>query len=311
MKITIILSSLLILSIAAFSGFTLSRSTQEMNLKINIKDLPKDKLRLIGPSDPLFEERLKKELKGESDEVIDALRPFSVFLENKGGKSLVAYMVQWCFTKADGTNQCYRKAVMNPQALMDGENLSPELERQSGRIKHDSAIFLSLLSPDGSGILRIEISAEEAESIRKGKRFEQSALRQRFHAYAGQFSQLTVSLDAAFFDDGTFVGPDTTNFFEQAKAVIDAKRDFLNELEAARSKSVPERETFYVHLQETASERTDFIDAKSTPTDYYNYFKNLAAGEFLQMKKVQGEDNAVAMALRPTKKPWVTLRKKN
>jgi hypothetical protein len=311
MKKTILLLSFLILLLAAFSGFTLSRSSQEMNLKTNVKDLPNDKLRLIGPSDPSFEERLKKELRGESVEVIDALRPFSVFLENKGGRSIVAYMVQWCFTRADGSNQCYRKAVLNPQALMDGENLSSELERQSGRIAHDSAIFLSLLSPDGSGILRVEISAQEAESIRQGKRFEQSSLWQRFHAYAGRFAQVTVSIDAAFFEDGTFVGPNTTGFFEQAKAVIDAKRDFLNELEGARSKSKPERESFYARLQETASQRTDFIDAKSTPTDYYNCFKNLAASEFLQMKKTQGEENAIAMVLRPARKPWVSLHKKN
>lgn len=282
-----------------------------MSLKTHIKDLPQHNLRLIGPSDPSFDERLRKELKGESNEVVDTLKPFSVFLENKGGSSVVAFLIQWCFTRADGSNQYYRKAVLNPQALMDGENLSPELRRQSGRIERDSAIYLSLLSTDGSGILRTEITSKEAEELKQGKRFDQSSLLRRFGAEAAQFTDITVSIDAAFFEDGTFVGPDTSNFFTQTKAVIDAKRDFLNELQAGLSNSAEARDSFYGHLQDTATQPMEPIDSSSTPTDYYNYFKKVSAGEFLQTKKLEGENKATARALRPMKKPWAKLRKKD
>jgi len=194
---------------------------------------------------------------------------------------------------------------------MDGEDLSPELRRQSGRVEHDSAIFLSLLSTDGSGILRTEVSPKEAEELKQGKRFDQSSLLQRFSAQAAQFTEITVSIDAAFFDDGTFVGPDTSNFFSQTKAVIDAKRDFLNELASEVSNSGKARDSFYGHLQEIVTQPIEPIDSSSTPTDYYNYFKKLSASEFLGMKERQGEDKAIAMAVRPMNKPWATLRKKD
>ena len=311
MKKTIILSLSLISLVSLLSGFALSGSSQPVRTKMHIKDLPQHNLRLIAPSDPSFDERLRKELKGESNEVVDTLKPFSVFLENKGGRPLVAYLIQWCFTRADGSNQYYRKAVLNPQALMDGEDLSPELRRQSGRVEHDSAIFLSLLSTDGSGILRTEVSPKEAEELKQGKRFDQSSLLQRFSAQAAQFTEITVSIDAAFFDDGTFVGPDTSNFFSQTKAVIDAKRDFLNELASEVSNSGKARDSFYGHLQEIVTQPIEPIDSSSTPTDYYNYFKKLSASEFLGMKERQGEDKAIAMAVRPMNKPWATLRKKD
>lgn len=311
MKKTIVLSLSLITLVSLLAGFALSGSSQTVSIKMHRKDLPQHNLRLIGPTDPSFDERLRTELKGESNEVVDTLKPFSVFLENKGAKTVVAYLIQWCFTKSDGSNQYYRKGVLNPQALMDGENLSPELRRQSGRIEPYSAIFLSLLSTDGSGILRTEASPKEAEELKQGKSLDQSSSLQRFSAQAEKFTEITVSIDAAFFEDGTFVGPDTTNFFNQTQAVIDAKRDFLNELAAGLSNSGRSRDSLYGRLQETATQPIESIDSSSTPANYYNYFKKLSASEFLQTKDVQGEDKAIEMALRPMNKSWATLRKKD
>jgi hypothetical protein len=310
MKKIIILSSLLIISLFGFSGFTLSRGSHGMSFKMHIKDLPQHGLRLISPSDPSFDERLRAELKGESNEVVDSLKPFSVFLENKSERPVVAYLIQWCFTTKEGRNQYYRRALLNPQPLMDGENLSQELERQSGRIEPGSAIFLSLLSTDGSGMLRAEVSPKEAEEFRQGKRLDRTSLLQRFTSQAAQYTEITVSIDGAFFDDGTFVGPDTSNFFNQTKAVIDAKRDLLNEIATGLSNLAMTRESLYEHLQEIANHPTDFIDSGSTPADYYNYFKKRYASDILQTKKLHGEDKALAVAVQPRNKPWAKLNKK-
>jgi len=277
---------------------------------MHIKDLPQHNLRLIGPSDPTFDERLRIELKGESNEVVDTLKPFSVFFENKGERPVVAYLIQWCFTTKDGRNQYYRKALLNPQPLMDGENLSQELKRQSGRIETDSASFLSLLSPDGSGMLRTELSPKEAEESKQGKRLDQTSPWQRFSTQAAQYAEITVSIDGAFFDDGTFVGPDTSNFFAQTKAVIDARRDLLNEIAIGLSNPAMTTDSLYGHIEETATQQSEPIDSDSTPTDYYNYFKKFYASDILQTKKLHGQDKALAMAVHPINKRWARLRKK-
>ncbi len=313
MKKNIVVSLFLVILVSFFSGFVLSKNAPQGSIKMHIKDLPHHNLRLISPSDPSFDERVNKEFRGQSNEVTDALKPFSVFLENKGESTVVGYLIQWCFTKADGSNQYYRKALLNPQALMGDQNLSPELSRQSGQIEPHSAIFLSLLSPQGGGNLGIKISREEAEEFRQGKRLDQSTLLQRFRAEAAQCTAITVSIDAAVFDDGTFVGPDTSNFFNQTKAVIEAKRDFLNELAAGLSNSSKLGDSQHGRLQETAAQQLEDLGSKSTPSDYYNYFKKLAAIEFLQAKNAQGEEQALEKArLEMNKnKPWVTLRKKD
>jgi hypothetical protein len=310
MKKTIVLSFSLIILVSVLSGFALSRSSQQVSIRMHIKDLPKHNLRLIGPSDPTFDERLTTELKGESNEVVDTLKPFSVFFENRGERPVVAYLIQWCFTTKDGGNQYFRKALLDPQPLMDGENLSPELKRQSGRIEPDSARFLSLLSTDGGGMLRAEVSPKEAEEFRQGKRFDKTWLLQRFSAQAAKYAEITVSIDAAFFDDGTFVGPDTSNFFAQTKAVIDARRDLLTEIAIGLSNSDMNRETLYGQIQETANQPAEPIDSGSTPTDYYNYFKKFYASEILKTKMLHGQDKALAMAVHPMNKPWARLQKK-
>jgi hypothetical protein len=281
-----------------------------MSVKIHIKDLPQHGLRLVSPSDPSFDERVRTELKGTSNEVVDTLKPFSVFLENRGNRPIVAYLIQWCFTRTDGSNKYFRKAVMDPQALMEGEDLSQEDKRQSGWIEPESADFLSLLSPDGGGILRTELSAEEAEAVKQGKKIDRTSLLQSFRTEAAKYAEITVSIDGAFFDDGTFVGPDTSNFFSQTKAVIDAKRDLLNEIANGLSNPAMTKDSLYGHVKETAALQIESIDSGSTPTDYYNHFKKLYAIEILQEKKLHGEDKALAMALNPMKKPWAKLNKK-
>lgn len=310
MKKNIILSLSLIILVSLLSGFALSRGPRLGTIKMHIKDLPQHNLRLIGPSDPTFDERLRSELKGDSNEVIDTLKPFSVFFENKGERPIVAYLIQWCFTTKDGRNQYYRKALMNPQPLMEGENLSQELQLQSGRIEPDSARFLSLLSTDGSGMLRAEVSPKEAEELKQGKKFARTSLLKRFSTQAAKFAEISVSIDGAFFDDGTFVGPDTSNFFAQTKAAIDARRDLLNEIAIGLSNPTMTTDSVYGRILETAAHPSESIDSNSTPTDYYNYFKKFYASDILQTKKLHGQDKALTMSVQSMNKPWAKLHKK-
>ena len=38
---------------------------------------------------------------------------------------------------------------------------------------------------------------------------------------------MTVTLDGVFFDDGTFIGPDTNDFFAKVKAQMDVRHEVL------------------------------------------------------------------------------------
>lgn len=310
MKKVIIPCLSLVALISFASGFALSRSSQQVRLKMNKKDLPQHGLRLLGPSDPAFEEKLTSEFKGETNELLDTLKPFSVFLENRGERPVVGYLIQWCFTTTDGHNQYYRKALVDPQALMDVLDLSPELKRQQGWIEPGSATFLSLLKTDGSGFVRSDASAKEAAEFRKGKMPDETSRLARFRNEAAKFAQITVSIDGAFFEDGTFVGPDTSNFFAQTKAMIDARRDLLDEIAAGLSTSGTTTDSLYERLKETAAQSSVEIDSASTPADYYHYFKKFYANDILKTKEIHGQNKALEIAIRPRNKSWATLGKK-
>jgi len=242
--------------------------------------------------------------------VIDRLKPFSFFIENKSNQTVVAYMVQWCFTKPDGATQCYRQSLTNPRALMDGDNLSDDMMKQSGRVRPGATRFFSLVAPDGSGGFSVPARPEELEQLKRGVFPDRATLFQRYSAELSKYSDLTVSIDGAFFDDGAFIGPDTTGFFEETKAQISAKYDLLNVIAQGVSRGKSKDEIFK-DLEDTANQPEVRLNSQSSSADYYNHFKRHYAGDILRSRNVVGDEKALASALRPTKKPWRVLRKKD
>lgn len=305
----IVVALLLVIVLIAALGFVSNRSAQAMTIKMHVRDLPEHGLTIISPSDPSFDGKLSALLKGEGNDVADNLKPFSIFIENKSKRTVVAYLIQWCFTAADGRNDCYRKAFSNPRALMGGENLSEGMERQSGRIKPNSNRFFSLVALDGRGAFRVPMSREELEEFKQGK-FDGKALLLRFSAELEKYTDLTVSIDGAFFDDGTFVGPDTAGFFAQTSAMIDANNDLLNEITLEMSRPNVSRDKVFKQIEKKAKQPEINLDSKSTPADYYNYYKKAYADEVLRMRQALGDDKSLEAALRPLKKPWPMLHKK-
>ncbi len=305
-KVVIPATLLLMLAIA---GLSLNRSARAMKLKLHAKDLPEHGLTIISPADPSFDGRLNALLRGERNEVVENLKPFSVFVKNHGSKTVVAYVIQWCFTTAEGRQDCYRKAVRNPTALMEGETLPEEHEEQSGRIKPGADRFFSLVSLDGGGSLRVKVSREEAERFKRGN-FDRAEMLRRYGAELANYTDLTVSIDGAFFDDGTFVGPDTSGFFAQTKAMIDARSDLLSDIASALSKpGGRSRDEAFAQLEAIAGQAETELKSSSTPDDYYNHFKRAYASELLRVKDSQGIDQGLAEALRPMRKPWPMLRR--
>jgi hypothetical protein len=282
-----------------------------MSIRMHAKDLPEDGLIIIKPSDPMFEARLAEYMKGQANSTVDLFKPFSVFLENRSRKAIVAYLVQWCFTKGGGTNDCYRKAYASPRALMEGEDLPADVDARTGKVKPGSRSFLSLISPEGGGGLRVSASRDEVEKFKQGLEPNREELVSRFSLELAQYSDLTVSLDGAFFEDGTFVGDDVSGFFAQMKAQVDAKRDVLNELSVESAKARVSKDQVFATLQSIASQDVFDLNSNSPPSDYYNYYRKHYAKQILTMRQSIGDDRALAIALRPTRKAWRTLAKKS
>lgn len=281
-----------------------------MKVRLHAKDIPEHGLRIIGPTDPSFEGRLNALLQGRTSEAMEVVKPYSFIVENRGSRTVVAYMIEWCLTRADGEVECSRQALTNPAALMEGETLSEEMEEQSGRLKPNKSILLSLLDPDGGGAIRVEVSPEEAEQIMAGTRPDRQTLIRRFGAELAKYTDITVSLDGVFFDDGTFAGDHATGFFDMVKAKVDARRDLLNDVALGLSQLGKSKEEVFRYVEEVAGQPEVDIVHDATPAQFYNFYKRWYAAEMLRLRRSLGDDRTLAFSLRPLKKPWLKLEKR-
>ncbi|HVF55788.1 MAG TPA: hypothetical protein VM934_06535 [Pyrinomonadaceae bacterium] len=283
-----------------------------MNVKLHAKDLPEHGLKIITPSDPSFDGKVMALLKGQTSDKTEALKPYSVIIENRGNQNVVAYMIEWCYTGADGKNECRRSAYVNPIELMEGGLPLPEvMEEQSDLIKPNKSRLFYLVNPDGSGSFRVPVSREEAEQIKAGAGINIQAMRQRYHAELAKFTDITVSLDGVFFDDGTFVGPDTTGFFDMVKAEVVAKRDLLSDIALGLSQLHKSKDEVFRHVQKIANQPDVDIGSGSTPTEFYHFYQKSYADQILRVRAALGDDDkTLTITLRPLKKEWRKLRKK-
>jgi hypothetical protein len=247
-------------------------------------------------------------MEGQSSGIADRIRPFSVFLENRSKQTVVAYMIQWCFTRRDGTNDCYKDAFVAPRALMEGGNIPDSAEAPTGKIKPGSAQFVSLISPDATTLFRVPISPDEAERMKQGSMLDKNEILERTTLELAKYTDVTLALDGAFFSDGTFVGDDTSGFFDQVNAQVQAKHDLLNEVTVASANNSGDR--VFAYIETVASQPAATIGAESTSADHYSYYRKFYAKQILSSCRVLGNERGLALALGSSKKPWRVLAKK-
>ncbi|MEN3334624.1 MAG: hypothetical protein V7641_3989 [Blastocatellia bacterium] len=296
--------------------FLNNRRVQAVSIQINIKDLPEHGLTLIAPTDTSFEGKLSAMLGNKPNPLAEGLRSYSVLIENRGKKTIVGYRLKWEMIKADGTVSVRQAGGVNVGDLIG--KAQPELEnpsRSSGfAVKSGSTAFVSpagSLSEGDSGTITgyATGSADSAvlDQVRqnaKDKRFP--SLVDHVMADIKDYKSFTVSLDGVFYEDGTFVGPDTTGFFASVETCVNAKRDLLEEIAFAvqHNRSMDE---IFNYVEELAS--TALPVGKLNQGNLYNIYKRMDAEEMLRMRTAMSSQKAVEMSLRQYRQAWPTLKK--
>jgi hypothetical protein len=109
----------ILLLIASPLIFWTTREAKAVSVQINIKDLPGHDLKLIAPTDPLFNGKLSTLLKNHPNSLAESLKAYSVLLENTGKKTVIGYRLRWDLIKADGTVSMRQAGGINMGAFMD------------------------------------------------------------------------------------------------------------------------------------------------------------------------------------------------
>jgi hypothetical protein len=294
----------------------MTREAKAVSVQINIKDLPEYDLKLIAPTDPIFDGKLSTLLKNHPNPLAESLRSYSVLLENTGKKTVVGYRLRWDLIKADGTVSMRQAGGVNMGTFMD--EARPSLENpslSSGFAIGPRAIaFVSLAGSSGDndngGIMGYASgSANRAilDQLRQGAKDKQySSLADTITAELQNCTSITVSLDGVFFEDGTFVGPDTTEFFVTVEASVNAKRDLVQEI-AFAVEHKRSMDAIFDYINEVASSPPPV--QKMNKGDIYNLFKKSNAEEMLRMRAAMSSQKAVEMVLQQSRKVWPEFRK--
>jgi hypothetical protein len=318
MKIAILTSFALVSVILFNVGAHFKR-----DVAMNVKDLPEHGLILVTSADPSFSE-LTANLYQESDNSMEALKPFSVLLKNMGNKTVIAYQLKWELTQPDGRILTNTQGFTNLEKLRTiNDTESPELtdvtvDSSSGNvIKPGSVLFCSPAgtldidqAPAGGRSNLIIISMpQKTETVNEIGQVPQENPERKLSKFATQLSQLssiTVSLDGALFDDGTFVGPDSTKFFSWIMSKLNAKLDLLQEVRSLKRDKSESQAVEY--LRTIANKPKLNINNKSTPDDIYNFYKKRFAQQMVRVHSAVGFE-AIEREISVLTKPPVKPRK--
>lgn len=315
----IVLSVMLAVSTVCVAyGFSRHVGRRENHVYISIKSDLGHGIAVIGPSDPSFDERLAAITSGDEDlrQLVEAAKPFSLFIKNDSGKDIVGCSIKWEFTKTDGTVVPLGNSYSTPGVLMGMKPVDPSLVNKTSLVGVNSAAFLSydplvkqyvdvaLNNPGGTASLN--------QKSREFMRSYVAQLRQQQEKLTQSVTNITVSMDGAVFDDGLFVGPDGNMFFTHLQARVNAQREISQSVD--RDLKQNKRSAEILDRVEGISKKPRAAN-KPGPSreDYYaqtyDESLHLYADELLRVKNSKGSDAAAQYAQDLLGKPWPKLRK--
>ena len=271
---------------------TVAPKNETSAVKFNVKGLPEPSVSLIAPSDPI--------LTAGRTVVVD---PYSVVLRNSSSKTVVGYSIKWeCFdgkTESPTRDMSHDRKFSNSYgfAFMYGE----ESERRAILKNADEVI-----EPNSTWLISPDFPARKmsgrVEEISTGR--DQASLAQAQAACP----TMTVTLDGVFFDDGTFRGPDTNDFFAKVKTQMDVRYEVLQGVRSDLKSGKKPAEVFR-GLEQIRDRERQVSGAEMNMNELRSFYRHMFAQDVLGMKEMWGAEGAIANVQRQLSRPWVTLRK--
>jgi len=293
MRQTTIVFLLFIIGAAFASGSAwYDNKKVQVGFKTSTNDLSGEGLVMVSHSDGLFNEMFSRV--EQSSPGLKSLKPYTVFIHNTGKRPVIAFALKWNFVRPNGQVETRTHQFVSNSSLI-------------GRGTSDSDA--GIIRPDATWLFTSEFGAEvdSPQAIQLGKQDRYLA---RVGADLSNFMGVSVSLDGAIFDDGTFSGADETGFFAKIVALRDAHRDIMSDI-AKKFKEGKSHKQILDELETLTKSPKVRLGKNSTSSDYYNYFRRDYVDELLLMKKAAGPKRTLEYALETQDKQWPTLKKAN
>ena len=295
------MKSFVILAAVFLAGILTFGSTQETNRgqitssRFNIKDIREHRLEIVAPSDARYASFVSSLLASKSDLLVESLMPYSILINNENEHAVVACVLKWEMVDQRGKVSTWTREYTNLPALT-GKRIS---EVNEGLLikPHSSSFFTPALLP---------VPHEETLAGQNDRPEVVNEINRTLYEL-NRFTSITVSLDASFFDNGLFVGPDTTKFFARVEAMQNGQRDVFLSLVGNSKRGDPAN--ILSNLRQMAEIPEVQLGKNASQEDYYRYFKRRAALALIKIIKRDGLESALRYVASRVEQPWPTLRK--
>jgi hypothetical protein len=291
--------------IAAYQGV---KRVQAMTVRFNVKDLRERGLEIVGPLDPSFDNRVNTCVGSKRAKDLQNLKPFTMFLVNHGKTDLVAYVLRWEFVRTNGIATTTYNAYGQPGVLMGYEVKQTSPAGKKHIIAPGKARLFSPLAPidsdsdEGTGMGGGTYAGEASDIDLSSRNYE------RIKSDLPRLANITVSVDGAFFADGTFVGPNNSHLFETIKAEIDAKRDLLALIGNAGT-SEDALNQAWQSVQSISNTEPPVRRMDSTPNELYRIYAQEFARHMVGLSDYYGRNKASEYLVNLHKARKPTLKK--
>ena len=304
---------ILVVILSASSAYILSHFLKNMQINYIARDLPQSWLIIVKPYDPEFEVLARQFLTQHPDPDFDKIRPFSIFLKNNNSRAVVAHSVVWQFIDQTGKSINSTHNYINSPALTDGILLPAQPNELTNEVIPANGFVLLSIAPklviDGGGGGRAVDKNEIKNTPRTGYReIRLNSIENLYRDLLNGKSEVVINIDGAFFEDGGFVGPDLTNFFNTTEAHVRAKRDLVSFIDNSLKKGMPEETIF-----QTIKQRAE-IKLKKSPDmrrveDVYDFSTKTFANYFLRLRELPNKNSISEELNRMKNKNLPIIRK--
>ncbi len=306
-------------------GLTLKQNIKTMKNVVVRNNFEKHGVTLISSNNESFDTELANYLKGNQEGVtpfIDAVKPFTVFVKNTSTKDIVGISLRWEITSYDGSVQSFPQIESSHSQLMGIKPRNSALKKglASSLIPSNSSRFF-VLDMTVQQLVRNEsqratINDSSSLNGEKLKHFNEylPQLQARNQKTMNDAISVSISIDGIFFSDGTFIGDDQNHFFAYMKGALDARRDFIKEMQGS-VKAKKNTAEIFSRLESLASYKPLSINELDSEEKMYaeSYKAQLrvSAKKALAKKKKLSEREVVEEIAATELDNWIPLIKEN
>lgn len=259
--------------------------------KIETVGLAEQGLTLVGPNDSGFEGLMTAHLRQTSHTSRtppNTAGGIAVFVVNNSKQSVAAFNVRFEMVKRDGEIITHSVAHSAPLTTIS-----------------DNGLLMEDISPKGNRPLSFDLP-NSGVHIDMGGRARDGAGTDIVRQLPDTV-KINAFLDGVLFVDGTFVGPDTMNYFPRLRAEVEASQDLKHEIRQLLETNV-QPEAILRHIEALYHRRSGEQPPVGKDADYL-MMKTKYAGTVLAMIKTGGVKAVSEFLAREASKPQVNFRK--